>query len=175
MNTKSILWIAATVALLASEVTGRAEQGIVTITHEAASATNRSRLVSIGEGQAATVKSVWDDGSTQLVVNFGGTNFMWPILDQRTGRFTPLGMVFAGPATIQLFRPNQIGSSSFATLEIQPASFPPDKALTVGSNAGNVRVTMESSTDLVNWTPAVNGAVYTNSPDARFFRIKVDK
>ncbi len=36
MNTKSILWIAATVALLASEVTGRAEQGIVTITHEAA-------------------------------------------------------------------------------------------------------------------------------------------
>ncbi len=30
------------------------------------------------------------------------------------------------------------------------------------------------STDLVNWTPAVNGQVYTNSPDARFFRIKLD-
>jgi hypothetical protein len=33
---------------------------------------------------------------------------------------------------------------------------------------------MEMSADLVNWTPAVNGVVYTNSPDARFFRITLE-
>ena len=32
---------------------------------------------------------------------------------------------------------------------------------------------MEMSTDLENWTPAVNGPVCTNSPDTRFFRIKM--
>ncbi len=32
---------------------------------------------------------------------------------------------------------------------------------------------MQMFTDLVNWTPAVNGQIYTNSPDAGFFRIKL--
>ncbi|SPE61801.1 hypothetical protein SBV1_770009 [Verrucomicrobia bacterium] len=44
--------------------------------------------------------------------------------------------------------------------------FPPGKAVTVGAYSGNVQVTMQISTDLANWTSAVNGAVYTNSPDA---------
>jgi len=38
--------------------------------------------------------------------------------------------------------------------------------VTAGAYGGNVRVTMEMSTDLVNWAPAVNGMVYTNSPEA---------
>src|SRR5205085_9205467 len=51
--------------------------------------------------------------------------------------------------------------------------FPPDKTAVVGAYSGNVQVTMEISTDLVNWTSATNGLVYTNSPAARFFRIKL--
>ncbi len=47
------------------------------------------------------------------------------------------------------------------------------KAVTVGANSGNLQLTMEISTDLVNWTAANNGALNTNSPDARFFRIKL--
>ena len=34
---------------------------------------------------------------------------------------------------------------------------------------------MEMSTDLVNWTVAQSAAVYTNTPEARFFRIKLEK
>lgn len=52
-------------------------------------------------------------------------------------------------------------------------AFPPDKTLVVGANSGNVQVTMQMSTDLVNWTPAVNEMIYTNAPDARFFRIQL--
>ena len=51
--------------------------------------------------------------------------------------------------------------------------FPPGKTATVGANAANVQATMQMSTDLVDWTPALNGQVYTNSPDARFFRIQL--
>jgi len=60
-----------------------------------------------------------------------------------------------------------------ATVDIQPGPFPPGRTVTVGAYSGNVRVTMEMSTDLVNWTPAVNASLYTNSPDARFFRIQL--
>jgi hypothetical protein len=60
-----------------------------------------------------------------------------------------------------------------ATIDIQPAAFPPDKTAVVGAFSGNVQVTMEISTDLVNWTSATNGLIYTNSPAARFFRLKL--
>ncbi len=80
-----------------------------------------------------------------------------------------------GPATIEIEGGNDAYGNlpAMATVDIQPGPFPPGRTVTVGAYSGNVRVTMEMSTDLVNWTPAVNAALYTNSPDARFFRIQL--
>lgn len=83
-------------------------------------------------------------------------------------------VVFAGPVTIQVLQSSSYTpAGSFATFDIEPAPFPPNKTATIGANTGNVQVTMQVSTDLVNWTTAVNGQTYTNSPDARFFRIQM--
>jgi len=108
---------------------------------------------------------------------FGNGWHFFVIKDNVRAEFTVLptdanGFIIAGPATIGVENPNGSGGA-FSNWEIQPSPFPPGKAVTVGPYAGNVMVTMEVSGDLVNWVPAVNGAVYTNSPDARFFRIKM--
>ena len=83
----------------------------------------------------------------------------------------------AGPASIQLVKfesPSQ-QCKAMATVDITPSQFPPDRAVTVGPYSADMKVTMEMSTDLVNWTVAQNAAVYTNKPEARFFRIKLEK
>ena len=83
-------------------------------------------------------------------------------------------VVIAGPATIQIEQLSSVSTAGcFATLDVEPAPFPPNKTATIGANAGNVQVTMQTSTDLVNWATATNGLTYTNSPDARFFRIQM--
>ena len=64
---------------------------------------------------------------------------------------------------------------AMATVDITPSAYPPDRAVTVGPYSADMKVTMEMSTDLVNWTVAQNAAVYTNRPEARFFRIKLEK
>jgi hypothetical protein len=83
-------------------------------------------------------------------------------------------VILAGPATIQIQQMSGYTPGCFATFSVEPAPFPPGRAVTVGAYAGNVQVTMQMSTDLVNWTTAVNAQVYTNSPDARFFRIQLN-
>lgn len=120
------------------------------------------------------------DTYTYLSINVRGTITSYASPSSST--ILPLSV--AGPATIQIRRFNTVGANdprygnyvfggSFATFSIEPGPFPPGKTVTVGAYSGNVQVTMEMSTDLVNWTQAVNAQVYTNSPDARFFRIKL--
>ncbi len=83
------------------------------------------------------------------------------------------GSVFAGPATIQITQLSSYQPGAFATIAVEPGPFPPGQTATIGAYAGNVQVTMQTSTDLVNWTAATSGQVYTNSPAARFFRIQL--
>ncbi|MFO1488919.1 MAG: hypothetical protein U1F65_10615 [Verrucomicrobiota bacterium] len=110
--------------------------------------------------------------------NIGGVKFTNTVGLPSTGNEP---YIFAtGPASVRLHVPNSTycnppTSKAYATFDIQPSAYPPDKALTIGSNSGEVKVTMEESTDLVNWTPTNNGTTYTNTPAARFFRIKMEK
>ena len=83
------------------------------------------------------------------------------------------GSVIAGPATIQLTQISNYQPGAFATIAVEPGPFPPGQTATIGANTGNVQVTMQTSTDLVNWTTAMSGQVYTNSSAARFFRIQL--
>lgn len=127
-----------------------------------------SAVITVSSNSFAVVKSVdYDDGGL-LLINIQGVSFTKDFSYESID-----GLTIAGPATIQLQAHCCAFYASYATIEIVPGLFPPGKTATVGSYSGNVQVTMQMSTDLVNWTPAVNGMVYTNSPDARFFRIQL--
>ena len=127
-----------------------------------------SAVITVSSNSYAIVKSVdYDDGGL-LLMNVQGVNFTKDFSFE-----TVDNLIICGPATIQLQAHCCAYYASYATIEVEPGPFPPGKALTVGANSGNVQVTMQMSTDLVNWTPAVNGMIYTNSPDARFFRIQM--
>jgi len=161
-----------------------AQEGIVTLTCKGPSVTNE---IQITQQQTAKFRT-WFDSSyqsgntpaTRFEIQKDGKTFAPPLINfdtpQNSRAYTP-DFIIAGPATIRFVSetwtpPDQV---AFLSLDIQPAPFPPDRAVTVGAYSGNVRVTMEVSADLVNWTAAVNGQIYTNSPDARFFRIKLEK
>jgi len=129
-----------------------------------------SSVITIATNQYAIVKSAdYDDGGL-LLVNIQGTSFTKDFSYDSID-----GLTISGPATIQLEAHPDAYYACYATIEIKPQQLPvpPNQTVTVGSNAGNVQVTMLTSTDLINWTPAVNGMVYTNTPDARFFRIQL--
>lgn len=106
-----------------------------------------------------------DGGS--LLVNMQGVAFSKSLTFDSVN-----ALIIAGPATLQL---ENTYTPTYATIELKPQQLtvPPNQTVTVGSDAGNVQVTMLTSTDLINWTPAVNGMVYTNTPAARFFRIQL--
>lgn len=129
-----------------------------------------SSVITICTNQYAVIKSVdYQDGGI-LLLNIQGTSF------SEDFSYTSVdGMTISGPATIQLEAHPNAYYACFATIEVKPQQLPvpPNQTAAVGSNAGNVQVTMLTSTDLINWTPAVNSMVYSNSPAARFFRIQM--
>jgi len=142
---------------------------IRTITLDTTISTN-SEVLTLSSNSYAVLKSSLAT-SSRTTLNFGihGVTFYGYTLST----ISSLGpLIFTGPATIYIS--GDAGpAAAFATFDVEPGPFPPGKTVTIGAYSGNVQVTMEMSTDLVNWTPAVNGMVYTNSPDARFFRIKM--
>jgi hypothetical protein len=160
-----------------------AAEGIVTLTCKGPSVTNE---IQITAQQTAKLRT-WLDSSnmngnstaTRLEIQKDGKAFMPPLFmfnsPQNVRGYTP-DFIFAGPATVRFISESwaQPDSVGLLSLDIQPSPFPPSRAVTVGAYSGNVRVTMEMSTDLVNWTASVNGMLYTNSPDARFFRISLE-
>ena len=125
-----------------------------------------SAVITVSSNSFAIIKSVSANYGGTLLINIQGVNFTFDPTTDNVNSYT-----FSGPATIQL--QGNIYGPGFVTVDVEPGPFPPGKTLTVGANSGNVQVTMQMSTDLVNWTPAVNGMVYTNSPGARFFRIQM--
>jgi hypothetical protein len=130
--------------------------------------TTNSAILTVSSNSYAVIKRVSADYGSDLMITMQGISFSFDPTTESLNNFT-----FSGPATVQL-ESNGYGPG-FVTVEVEPGLFPPGKALTVGSHSGNVRVTMQMSADLVNWAPAVNGMVYTNSPDARFFRITLER
>ena len=147
-----------------------------------------SSAVQITASQTARIKSYWDSyvgNNGQLARSIiqiqSGTNSIQMsgsgLLANGSGDYGVGAVPFeiTGPATISLITSanNSPVDQAILTLDIEPGPYPPGRTAVVGSNSGNVQVTMQISTDLVNWTTAVNGQVYTNSPIAAFFRIQL--
>jgi hypothetical protein len=82
-------------------------------------------------------------------------------------------LLIVGPATAKL-RTGGVPGNAFATLEVMPEAFPPDRSLIIPSGPGGAAITLECSEDLVHWGPSTNG-IYTNLPAAKFFRIKAER
>ncbi len=93
------------------------------------------------------------------------------------GPYTYPSIVLAGPATIA-FRSEFLqrgGSPAFLTVEITPETYDVNRSITVGPGPGGAKITLECSTNLVNWAMATNGASYTNMNEPKFFRIKAER
>jgi hypothetical protein len=86
-----------------------------------------------------------------------------------------VGSKVRGPATFQLTISagnNSSDISRYMTVKITPVSFPPDKTLIVPPGTNQVQISLETSTNLVNWSSATNG-VYGSPNAAQFFRLKM--
>lgn len=83
----------------------------------------------------------------------------------------PYRHVVAGPATLSIVG---VGLQlSFLTVEVLPDLYPPDKALVLPQGDG-ANIILESSTNLVHWSPAPLGS-YTNKTANLFFRIRAER
>jgi hypothetical protein len=87
------------------------------------------------------------------------------------GGLWDFGMPVTGPATITASCAR--GNSVIVTVKITPDSFDVNKTVTLLPGTNQVYITLESSTNLVNWADATNG-VYGSPDTARFFRIKMN-
>jgi len=86
----------------------------------------------------------------------------------------------AGPATIQLSVTIPAGANSvkaLCTLKITRAAdeIRPSTAVVVpADSAGPVNIILESSVDLITWTPALPGS-YGSTTQKRFFRVRAER
>lgn len=190
---KSFKVIALALSIFSSLAVASAE-GLVTLTCQGSVSASGTNEVQIAANQQVTIKTFLDGigvneaylpsaYSRVEIVKDGKTIIVKPVVTQieqngaTVARFSPWlsgAISIAGPATIRVVCPSA-SSSAMLTLDITPSQYPPDRAVTVGPYSADMKVTMEMSTDLVNWTVAQNAAVYTNTPEARFFRIKLEK
>ena len=117
-----------------------------------------------------TVEKVSEYGYSNGLL-FQKDNGPWMNFGSGTGRH-----IVAGPAKLQfiLGPSGAYALSGAVTLLITPEAFPPDRTITVAPGLGGAAITLECSTDLVNWTATTNG-VFTGLPAAKFFRIKAER
>jgi hypothetical protein len=139
-----------------------------------------SETLTIRSNQVATVTHLYVPEEADFV----GEPVRIPFLEVTLGTNTFLykGNAFAnvpGPATIKLSIANtntfyQTLASTYCTIRIvdNPPQLSPSTAVVIpADSSGPVRITLESSPDLVNWNDALPG-VYGSSTSNRFFRVR---
>ncbi len=84
--------------------------------------------------------------------------------------FIVQGDVISGPARFFLASDERV--NAWLTLEWIPAQVDPRSTMIVPQSTNAVAVSMEWSTNLVNWSEGTNG-VYSTADAAKFFRVKV--
>ena len=126
------------------------------------SVTNQVTIADFETGQV--VAGLYNDSYSKTTFTKNGVRF-----DEN------VGAIIRGPATFSLTS-TTVGPGNqfnrFMTVKITPVSFPPDKTLIVPPGTNQVQISLESSTNLVNWATATNG-VYGSPIEAQFFRLKM--
>lgn len=166
MKNQILATVVALLTCFASDLNAR----IVTLT---IGGTKTNDSLTIGTNESCTILTCSKEDSyvTLTVEKDGGSvhYYFGELYYQfRMQRFT-----VAGPAIVSLgFAPGG-GPFSFSTLEVLPDLYPPDKTLVLPQGDG-ANIILESSTNLVHWSPAPLGS-YTNKTANLFFRIRAER
>jgi hypothetical protein len=148
--------------------------------------TSTNASLTVREGEIAEVLyanlgSIFGFGSAELIVTIGNTSFRvensYATTLQIYGPSTSLKLpIVAGPAVITLQTIDAFGAGYCTIRVTQPeGSFVPNNAVVIPSDSsGPVKIILESSVDLVNWTAAQPG-VYGASTTKRFFRVRAEQ
>jgi len=161
--------------LLATVATACADPNYVTLTTKniIGGIDNKPEdLVTISQYETAEIVSFYTvNNSNQPRIEIRKNGFVFPIMPDASIAVTPCSVTpIAGPAVIRLYE-----GFGYCTVKISPGSYPPGKSLIILNEPGRgAVVTLEQSTNLVDWVTATNG-VYTSLPAATFFRIKADR
>ena len=129
-----------------------------------------TNICAITEGEAAEIISVQPTSTSYVTI--GKEGIVAPYYTAADVSAGGKGTIIKGPATFTLLA--QSSTAAFLTLKIMPEAYPPDKSVIVAPTTNQVQITLESSTNLVNWASATNG-VYGSPDEARFFRIHLQK
>ena len=136
----------------------------------------------IPEGYLVEIKSLeLIDGSgtpshKKSYVHIEGTTEEYPFsLTLRTGEISKTLPTFLGPLEIQVWANTASESKAYAVLKItEPTSdevIPKNCVVIPADAAGPVEIILESSEDLITWTPTAAGA-YGKGRGKRFFRVR---
>ena len=150
--------------------------------------TNQLAQVEIQDYESFRVVSAFDphapaQGTFSLEVSKPGWSYSFLDVDLQGSTdyvnrvvYPPRVILVSGPATVKLHSgfPDRMYYPTYVTLEITPQSFPPGQTLIVPPGTNQVLVTLECSTNLVNWVSATNG-IYGSPTEAKFFRIRGSK
>ena len=135
-----------------------------------------SESVEIAEGEwVEVVGSSYSMGSVEVTVHgtvfrhFAG--FQGGIADSVNTALTLTPVKVAGPASVRL---RSDGNDVYVTLAIHRVSSPTTPAAIPAKPGQNFAVVLESSSDLIYWTPAAPGT-YAGTEPKRFFRVRIDR
>jgi hypothetical protein len=150
-----------------------AHAAVVTLTAQANSGTNGVAELSVGQYEVAELISfpkLLNGVDALLYLEKDGKTFVHSY-DWRVNFVDPL--IVAGPANFRLVAQASGSGRALCTFKITPEAYPPDRAILIPPGTNQARITLECSTNLVQWFAATNG-VYGPLPEAKFFRIKLD-
>ena len=161
------------IILLLVAITGFARTAVVTLTAKASIDTNGVAELTVGPYEVAEVISFprYINGGGWLEIEKDGKKARHVVSDNSEGQyFDPV--IVAGPATIRLITA-PLGGTGLCTVKLTPEAFPPDRTILIPPGTNQARITLECSTNLVQWFAATNG-IYGPLPEAKFFRIKLE-
>ena len=168
MKNSSYKNVATLLLSVAFAITAHAEN--ITLTAKNTVDDGKSAIVTLNAGDTATL--VYSNINNSTTTD-GYITCVMPSLTHSINIKTNPKAVITGPATIQmnLTYPNSVGLASFEISRAGNASPP----AAIPQEAGTTwNVILESSSDLVNWTPA-NPGNYSGTEPKRFFRTRMVK
>jgi hypothetical protein len=126
-----------------------------------------SEILVLNQGDTAKCVFSYCNTPNQVFMEFTTNSVIYEII-------APTNAVIAGPATIRIKAYNAGGNKGIATFSITRAGLASPPAA-IPQEAGTTwNVILESSSDLINWTPT-NPGEYGGTEPKRFFRTRMVK
>jgi hypothetical protein len=168
--------------------TAHATDAVTLVATNLAGAEGISATLTLAAGESAEIVTYLPgitNISSRLRVTAAEREFFIPLYtgSQATGTAFPnlsQKLLFAGPATIVLTTggpgyPSGYSMTTMAVTRVASPSTTPSNAAVIPEDAnGQYQVLLESSTDMVTWTPA-NPGTYSGNVQKRFFRTRIVK